>query len=80
MSLIAHTEGGFSLFHFFGVVSGTFQPLLACYGLFRVAPLFTNHNVTECFYLQIYYKLTSCRFCYKGVRYKVGQLKIGQVS
>ena len=68
MSLVAHTEGGFSLFHLLGVVSGTFQTLLACYGLFRAVPLFTSHKVTECFDLQIYYKSTSCRFYYKEVQ------------
>ena len=79
MSLTAHTEKGIHLFHLFGVVSGTFQLLLACYDLLRVVPLFISHNVTECFDLQIYYKLTSCRFYYKEVRYEVGQLKVGQV-
>ena len=54
MSLVAHQDGGFSLFHFFGVVSGTFQPLLPSYGLFRVVPLFASNDVTECFDLQIY--------------------------
>ena len=68
MSLVAHTKGGFSLFHLLGVVSGTFQTLLAWYGLFRAVPLFTSHKVTECFDLQIYYKSTSCRFYYKGVQ------------
>ena len=68
MSLLVHTEGGFSLFHLLWVVSGTFQTFLACYGLFRVIPLFTSHKVTECFDLQIYYKSTSCRFYYKGVQ------------
>ena len=68
MSLVAHTEGGFSLFHLLGVVSGTFETLLAWYGLFRAVPLFTSHKVTECFDLQIYYKSTSCRFYYKGVQ------------
>ena len=80
MSLVVHTEGSFSVFHFFGVVYGTsWQPLLACYGLFQVVALFTNDNVTECFDLQIYYKSISCRFYHKGVRYEVGQLKVGQV-
>ena len=68
MSLVAHTEGGFSLFHLLGVVSGTFQTLLACYGLFWAVPLFTSHKVTICFDLQIYYKSTLCRFYYKGVQ------------
>ena len=30
MSLVEHKEEGFSLFHLFGVVSGTMEPLLAC--------------------------------------------------
>ena len=68
MSLVAHTEWGFSLFHLLGVVSSTFQTLLACYGLFQAVPLFTSHKVTVCFDLQIYFKSTSCRFYYKGVQ------------
>ena len=66
MSLVAHQKGGFSLFHLFGDVSGTFS-LLACYGLFRVVPFFTSNGVTECFDLQIYYELISCRFYHKGL-------------
>ena len=66
MSLVANQEGGFSLFHLFGIVSGTFQAFLACYGLFRVFPFFASKDVTECFDQQIYYKSTSCRFYYKG--------------
>lgn len=42
-------EGDFSLLHLSGVISGTFQPLLASYDLFRVIPFFTSNNVTECF-------------------------------
>ena len=36
LSLVAHKEGGTSLFYFlFGVASGSFQPVLAaCYGVF----------------------------------------------
>ena len=49
MSPVAHQEGDFSLFHLFGVVSGTLQPLLASYGLFCVVPFFTNNDVTEYF-------------------------------
>ena len=42
-------QGGFSLFHLpFGVVSSTFQPVVACYGLLRVVPLFTSDGVAEC--------------------------------
>ena len=51
--LVAHKEGSFSLFHLFGVLSGTFQPFPACHGLFRVVSLFTSDDVTECFDLQI---------------------------
>ena len=68
MSLVAHQEGGFSLFHLFGVVSGTFQPLLPCYDLFHAVSFFKGNGVTECFELQIYYESTSCRFCYKGLQ------------
>ena len=42
----------------FGVVSGTFQPLLASHGLFGVVPFFTSNEVRECFDLQIYYEST----------------------
>ena len=58
MLLVAHQEGGFSLFHLFGVVSGTFRPLVASYGLFRDVPFFTSNDVTDCFDLQIYYEST----------------------
>ena len=69
MSLVARKEGAFSLFHLSGVVSGTFQPFPACYGLFWVIPLFTSDDVTECFNLQIYYKSAStkeCKYHYKA--------------
>ena len=47
--LVAHKEGGFSLFRLLsGFVSGLFQPVLACYSLFRVVPRFTRDDVTEC--------------------------------
>ena len=80
MSLVAYQEGGFSLFHMFAIVSGMLQPLLVCYGLFRVVPFFTSNDVTECFDLQIYYKSTSnyyksTKFCKR--HYKKGQLKEG---
>ena len=55
MSLATHKEEDFSLFHLFGIVSGTLQPLLASYGLFCVVPFFTTNDVTECFDLQIRY-------------------------
>ena len=64
--LIAHKEGGFTLFHLlFGVVSGTFQAILAFYGLFQVVPLLTSDGVTECFDVQIYFKSASRRSYYK---------------
>ena len=75
--LVTHKEGGFSLFCLlFGVVSGLFQPVLACYSLLQVVPRFTRDDVTECFDLQIYYKSTSWRCCYKvgQLYYKVEQL------
>ena len=65
MSLVAHQEGVFSLFHLFEVVSSTFQPLLACYGFFYGIPFFTKNDVIECFDLQIYYQSTSSRVYYK---------------
>ena len=52
MSLVAQTAVGFSLFYLSEVVTGSFQPLLACCDLIRVVPLFTSHNVAECFDLQ----------------------------
>ena len=45
MLLVVPQEGGLSLFHLFGVVSGTFQPLLA-YGLLGAVPYFTSNDVT----------------------------------
>ena len=53
MSLVAHQERGFSLFHLFGVVFGTFQPFLASHGLFRAV---ASNDITEYFDTQIYYK------------------------
>ena len=47
MSFLAYKEKGFSLFHLIGVVSGTFQTFLACYGLFPVVPLFTSDEITN---------------------------------
>ena len=66
MSLVTHQKGDFSLFHLFGVVSGTFQLRLACYDLFRVVPFFTSNDVIECFDLEIYYESASYGFYYKG--------------
>lgn len=50
MSLVADKGGGFALFRYFGVVSGSvqfllgcsasFQFVLVCYSLFRVVPIF----------------------------------------
>ena len=61
--LVAHKEESFFLFHLlFGVVSGSLQSFLACYGLFRFVSLFTSDDVIECFDVQIYYNSTSCRF------------------
>ena len=66
MSLVVHNKETPSLFHLLlRVVSGSFQPVLAYYGLFRFASFFMSDDVTECFDLQIYYKSTSCRFYYK---------------
>ena len=49
-SLVTHKEGGLSLFYLlFGVVSGSFQPALASYGLFRLVPILTSDDVTEYF-------------------------------
>ena len=80
MSLVAHQEGGFSLFHMLAIVSSMLQPLLACHGLFRVVPFFTSNDVTEYFDLQIYYKSTS-NYCKSTndckLHYKKGQLKVG---
>ena len=47
----------------------------------NVAPIFTSNNITPCFYLQIYYESSSCRFYYKDCKhhYKVGLLEVGQV-
>ena len=50
------------------IVSGMFQPLLACYGLLRVVSFLTSNDFTECFDEQIYYESTSCRFYYKGLQ------------
>ena len=81
MSLATHKVVGFTMFHLFRVVSGTFRSLLACYGLFRMVPLSTSNDVTECFDLRIYHKSTSLDFITKYCKcnYKVEQLKVGQV-
>ena len=89
MPLVVNRKKGFSLFHLFGVGPGSFQRVLACYGLFLVVSLFTSDNITECFDLQIYYKSTSCRFYYTGRQalymtalkyHKVGQVLLQIVA
>ena len=65
----------FSLFHLFGIISGTLQPLLACYILFRVVPFLqatTSQNVLN--QLHVDFITKDCKCCYKK-----GQLKVGQV-
>ena len=64
MSLVAHKEGGFFFLFYllFGVVFGSFQSFLACYGFFWVIPPFTTNNIIECFDWPSYYKSTLCRF------------------
>lgn len=57
MSFVTY-EKGFALFRLSGVVSGSFQPVLTCYILFLVIPLFTSDGFVECFDLQLYYYST----------------------
>ena len=65
--LVAHKEGSFSFLLFlFGVFSDSFQPILACDGLFWVIPVFKSVDVTECFDEQVYYRSISCTFYYKA--------------
>ena len=45
MSLVAHKEGCFSLFHLFGVVSGTFQLAMTCSQLFRFLQAMVSQNI-----------------------------------
>ena len=52
MQLVANKEGCFALLRLFGVVSGSFEPVLACYGLFQVVSLFKSDNLRECFDLK----------------------------
>ena len=80
MSLVAHQEGGLSLFHLFGVVSSTFQPPLAI-SLFRVVPFLQTtalQNVLTCKFTM---KQLHGDFITKNYKrhYKVGQLKVVQV-
>ena len=81
MSLVDHQEGVFSLFHLFGVVSGTFQPLLACYDLFRVFPFFTSKGSENDLICKFNMNQLHVDFATKDCKrhYKVGQLKVGQV-
>ena len=82
MPLVAHQEGDFSLFHLFGVVSDTFQPVLACYGLFCIVPSFHKQPCHRMLWLA---NLLWINFIYillpKDCKhhYKVGQLKVGQM-
>ena len=76
-SLVTNKEGDFLWFCLlFGVVPGSLQPVLACYGLLRVDPLFRSDDVTYFFFhFQIYNESTSCRFyC------KVGQALLQSVA
>ena len=81
MSLVVHQEGVFSLFKLSGVVSGTFQPLLACCGLFRVVPFFTSKTSENDLICKFTMNQLHVDFITKDCRrhYKVGQLKVGQV-
>ena len=66
MSLVTHKEGSFCLSRLpFGVDSGLFQAVIACYSLFGIVSSFISDVVTECFDLKIYYKPNSCRLIYK---------------
>ena len=70
-----------SLFHLFGVVSGMFQPFLACYGLllsFHFSQATTSQNVLTC---KFTIKKLHVDFITKDSKrhYKVRQLKIRQV-
>ena len=76
MSLVAHQERGFSMFHLFGVVSGTFQPLLACLALFHFLEAAASQNVLAC---KIAMNQLHVDFITKDCKryYKVEQLKVG---
>ena len=81
MFLVAHTEGGLSLFHFLGVVSGMFQTLLACYGMFgpfHFLQATKSQNVLACKFttnlLHIDFLTKECKHCYD-----VGQFQVVQV-
>ena len=72
MSLDARKRGGFDLFRLFGVVSGpfyvvpgysgSFKPVLVCYGLFRLLQTTTSLNVLSCRFTK---NQLHVRFCYK---------------
>ena len=71
MSLVAHQEGGNSLFHLFEIVSGMLQHFLACCDLFRVVPFFTSNtsqNVLTCKFtinqLHDDFITKDCKSCY----------------
>ena len=52
----------FAMFYLFGFVSGSFQQVLARYGLFWIGLLFTSdsYQFIKTLDLQIYKKSTSC--------------------
>ena len=52
MSLVSQKEGWFGFLHFFGVVSCSFQPFLACWSLFRVVWLFKSDGFKKMFWLR----------------------------
>ena len=86
ISLLSHKERGFFLILMPSeIVSGSFQPALAPYSLFRVVPYFRSNDVTECFDLNFYFKANSCRFLLQsgtsgitkqGTYYKLEQIVI----
>ena len=79
MSLIAHKGRGLSLFHSLGDALGTLQPLLAWYGLFRVASLFTSNNVTEYFGLPTVI-LEKLKFCYNQKKKEITPTPLAYLS
>ena len=62
------------MFHLFGVVSGTFQPLLACLALFHFLEAAASQNVLACKIAmnQLHVDFITKRY------YKVEQLKVGR--
>ena len=81
MSLVVHQEGVFSLLHFFGVIFGLFQPLLSCFGLFRVVPFFTSKTPESDFIYKFNINQLDVDFITEDCKrhYKMGQLKVGYV-